>query len=190
MRRRDLDRAGAEFRLDKIVGNYWNFAIRNGQNQCLANQALISIVAWVHRDGGVAQHRLRPRRGNSNRAASVIERITKIVKLAFLRLAQNFEIGKHRLIVWTPVDDAFAAIDHALVIETHENFAHRPRKILVHRESFARPIDRGAFAAHLFGNLAAGVFLPFPNALDKLFATQIVTRLAFFLQLARDHQLR
>ena len=107
-----------------------------------------------------------------------------------MRVAQHFQIRKHRLVVGTPVDDAISAIDQALVIQAYEGLTHGARKILVHREPFARPIDRRAFAPYLIQNLSAVFLLPLPDSLDELFASQVVSRLPFLLQLARNHQLR
>ncbi len=185
-----FDCAGAEFRLDKIVGHYRNLAIHQRQHQHLPDQLAISFVFGVYRHGRVAQHRLRPRRRHSNRAVAVFEWITKIIKLALLRLAQNFEIGQYGLIVRTPIHNAIAAINHSVVVQAHKGFADSARKILVHGETFARPIDRRALAPDLLENLPAVLLLPGPDAFGKLLTAKIVARQAFLLQLARHHQLR
>ena len=116
--------------------------------------------------------------------------ILEVIEFSGLRQFLDFEIGKHGLILRTPVNDPVAAIDHSLFVQPHEHFAHRARQILVHRELLARPVDRSAFATHLHGDLSARFVFPLPNALDKLLAPEIVPRLPFLLQRARDHQLR
>ncbi len=132
-----LDRASAELGLDKLIGDYRNLATHNGQPQQLPDHFTVSLVFGIYRHGGIAQHRFRSRGRYGYGTGAVLKRITKIIKFALLRLAQNLEIGKHGLIVRTPIDDAIAAINHSIVVQAHERFAHGARKILVHGEPFA-----------------------------------------------------
>jgi len=62
--RRYLHGASAEFRIRQLVGDDWNLAIQQRQQNFLAVQMLVAFVFLVHRDRGVAQHRLRPGRGH------------------------------------------------------------------------------------------------------------------------------
>ena len=106
-----------------------------------------------------------------------------------MRLALDFQIRQHCLIVRTPVDDAVPAIDQSFVVKTNESFTHGARKIVVHGESKARPVNRCAFTAQLIQNLSAVFLLPLPNPLDKFLAAQIMAALSFFFQRPRYHQL-
>ena len=89
-----------------------------------------------------------------------------------------------------PVDEAFAAIDQALFIQAYEHVAHGGRHFVVHREVFARPVDRRAEAAHLIRDGRAGLLLPFPDAFDEFFAAEVMARDALGVQLAFDDDLR
>src|SRR5207248_6099355 len=111
------------------------------QDQGLSDETLIALVVWIYRDRRIAEHRLWPRGSDGDPAVAFFERIANVVKLALLRLAQNFQIRKHRLIVRAPVNDPVAAIDHPVFVQPDERFAHRARKIFVHRERKSRPID-------------------------------------------------
>ena len=66
VRRSDFHRAGAEFAVHRSVRDYWNFAIRERQQNLLANKALVALVVRVHGDRGIAQHRFRARGRNDN----------------------------------------------------------------------------------------------------------------------------
>ena len=57
-------------------------------------------------------------------------------------------------------------------------------------EHIALPVDRGAQAPHLFGDHAAGGFLPLPDPLDEGLATQFHAALPRGIQLTLDHHLR
>ncbi len=63
-------------------------------------------------------------------------------------------------------------------------------KLGIHREALARPVGRGAEAAHLLGDGVAGIFLPLPHFFDEFFAAQIVARDALRVELALHHDLR
>ena len=88
---------------------------------------MITLVVWIDSDGRVAQHCLRPRCGNCDAGGAVLHWILKVIELSLLRIFLHFEIGEHRLIVRTPVDDPFAAIDQSVIIQTHKDFADYAR---------------------------------------------------------------
>lgn len=57
---------------------------------------------------------------------------------------------------------------------------------LVHGEALTGPGDALAEAAHLAGDLAAGLVLPLPDALDEGLTAQVVAGLALLAELALD----
>ena len=123
-------------------------------------------------------------------AAATHDRVADVPERALLLLGQHFEIGdrgqQHRV----PVHQAFAAVDQAFLVQAHEHFGDRARQIRVHGELVARPVDRGAEAAHLARDGAAGFAFPFPDAFDEFFAAEIEPMFAFRAELALDHHLR
>ena len=102
----------------------------------------------------------------------------------------HFEIRDRGLAARAPVHDVFAAVDQAFFIESDEDLAHGARKILVHGEVFAVPVNGCAQALHLVEDRAAVELLPFPYSLDEFLAAQVAAFLAFFGELALDHHLR
>ena len=69
---RDLDRAGAERRVDVLVGDDrdargWSAAARPSR----ADQVPVALVVGVHGHGGVAEHRLGPGGGHHDRVVAV-----------------------------------------------------------------------------------------------------------------------
>ena len=66
-----LDRAGAERRVDVVVGDDRDAAAGERQLDRLADQAGVARVVGVHRDGGVAQHGLGAGGGDHDRVLAV-----------------------------------------------------------------------------------------------------------------------
>ena len=109
--------------------------------------------------------------------------------MALLFHAFHFQIRHRRAQHRIPVHQSFAAINQALLKQAHKHFGDYFGAGVVHGEIFARPIGRAAHAAHLLGNRAAGYVFPRPHFFQKARATQIMTRHAFFGQLALHHDL-
>src|SRR6185369_14851420 len=164
-----------------------NLAAREWQHDRLAHELAETIVSWVNGNGRIAEHRFGSCSGDSYPLIAVLDWILEVIEFSGLRQLLDFEIGEHRLVLRAPVNDAVAAIDQTVLVATHKHVAHDARKVFVHRELLARPVDRVANAAHLYGDLSARLAFPLPNTFDKLLAPEIVTRLAFLLQRARDH---
>lgn len=116
MRRRDLDRARAEVRVNRFVGDDRDLAPDERQNHRLADQLAITFVVRIDRHRRVAEHGLGARGGDRDAPIASFDRILQVVELALKRLLFNFEIGKRRLILRTPVDDVIAAVDQSLFV--------------------------------------------------------------------------
>ena len=84
MRRRDLHRARALFGIGIFVGDDRNLPPDQRQDDVLADQMRVALVVRMHRDGGVAEHRLRPRGGDDDVGRGIV----RIEGLAFQRIAQ------------------------------------------------------------------------------------------------------
>jgi len=72
MRRRDLHRARAFFRIGIIVGDDGNAAADQRKNDMLANQMSDPFVFRMHCDRAVAEHGLRSRRGDDDESRRVL----------------------------------------------------------------------------------------------------------------------
>ena len=102
-------------------------------------------------------------------------------------------VGQRRQAVRAPVDDAAALVDEALVVHLTEGLAHGSGAALIHGEAAARPVAADAELALLLDDAAAVLFLPRPDALEELFAAEVIAGLAlldaqllFDLDLGRD----
>jgi len=144
----------------------------------------------MHRDRGVAQHRLRTRRRDDQGSRLVGERVRELPEPALLLLAVDLEIRHRGAELRVPVDEPLAAVDEPVLEQAHERLDDRARETLVHRESLARPVAGRAQTPHLARDRAAGLLLPGPDALDERVAAHVVARRALGLQLLLDDDLR
>ena len=151
--RRDFNRAGTELRIGQLVRDDRNLPIHQWQQDFLPVQMFVALVPGIDGDSGVSQHGLGTRGGhNDELLASGFTshyRVAYLVNLSRRLLVLYFEIRDRGHAARTPVHDVLAAIDQALFIQAHKDFAHRDVEPLFHGEVFARPIHRVAQALHL-----------------------------------------
>ena len=67
--------------------------------------------------------------------------------VAALLLGDNLEIRYGRVKHGVPVDQSFAPVDEALVVELDESLGNRFGQTFVHRKALVAPIDRCAHSA-------------------------------------------
>ena len=180
--RRDLHAARAELRVHVVVGDDRYLAFSERQPQRLADERGIAFVTGVDGDRDIAQHRLGPCGGDDEVTAAVGERIAQVPERTVFFGVEHFEIGDRGLQDGVPVDEALAAVDQALFMQAYEHLGDGAREALVHRETVARPIDRGAEPAHLASDGATGLAFPLPNPLDECLATETCAGQAFALE--------
>ncbi len=175
MRGRDLHHAGAEFLVHVFVGDDGDGAVAQRQRDLLADEVLVALVLGMHHHRHVAQHGLGAGGGDHQMAAAVRQRILDVVHEAVFFFLHHFEVGDGGVQFRVPVHQALAAIDQAFVEQAHEGLGDGLDSF-VHGEALARPVGRGAEAAHLLGDGVAGIFLPLPHFLDELLAAEVVAR--------------
>ena len=197
MRRRDLHRAGAFFRIGIFVGDDRNFSPDQRQDHVLADQVGVALIVRMHGHRGVAQHRLRPRGGDDDEGRGIV----RIEALAFQRIAQipqaaldldllHFEIGDRGQQLRIPVHQPLVLVDQPLAMQCDEHFHHRARQALVHRKAFARPVAGRAQPLQLVDDDAAAFGLPLPHAFEKFGAAHLAAAgLLPLHQLPLDHHL-
>ncbi len=194
--RGDLHAAGAEFQVDVVVGDDGDQAVDQRQHDVAADQALVAFVLGMDRDGGIAEHGFRASGGDHQvilaigGACAVSQRVAQMPEVALLVVVFHFQVGNGGMQLGVPVDQAFAAIDQAILVQAHKGFLDRFGQAGIHGEALARPVHGGAQAANLAGDVAAGFMLPFPDLFEKLRAAQVVAADALRAQLALDHHLR
>ena len=162
----------------------------SGRIAVLADQMLEPLVVGMHRDRGVAEHGLRPRRRDDDELVAAFDRIFDVPELPLDLDLLHFEVGDRGLELRVPVDQPLVLVDQAFAIEFDEHFHHRARQALVHGEALARPVAGGAEPLELADDGAAGFRLPFPHPLDEGLAAHVAAAgLLALHQLALDHGL-
>ncbi len=182
-----LDGAGAELRVDVLVGDDRDPAAGERQLDLGADQVPVALVVRVDGDRGVTQHRLGAGGGDDDGVLALA--VADRDQLAVVVLVLHLDVRDGGQAARAPVDDALGAVDQLVVEELLEDGLDRLRQALVHGEALARPVDAVSEPAHLAGDLAAGLRLPLPDPLDELLAAQVVAGLALLGELALDHVL-
>ena len=178
----DLHAARAELRVDVVVGDDRDLAVGERQAQRLADERGIAFVTGVDRDGDIAQHRLGSCGGDDEVTAAVGERIAQVPERTVFFGVEHFQIGHGGLQHRIPVHEPLAAVDQTFVMQAYEHLGDGARETLVHGETVARPIDRGAKPAHLTCDGATGLAFPLPDPLDESFPTETCAGQAFSLE--------
>jgi hypothetical protein len=179
----------AKFGLRQFVGDDRNLAPHQRQQNFLAVQMRVTLILRVYRDGGIPEHRLRACRRYGDEFIRADNRVANLPQLSGHVLVLHFEVGDRGFVPRAPVYDVVPAVDQTFFIQANEHLAHRTRKIFVHGEVFAVPVDGGPEALHLIENGATIELFPFPNALDEFLAAQVTTLLALFDKVAFHHHL-
>ena len=167
-----------------------SWAVDERVRQRLADQVAVALVVGVHRDRGVAEHRLHPRGGHHDVRFVVTQRsVPERHQLALDVSVGDFEVADRRLQHRRPVDQALGLVDQPGVVEPLEDRPHRTRQAIVHGESVAAPVHTVTEPAHLAADGAAGVMLPVPHLVDEQFAAEVFLGLAVNGELLFHHGL-
>ncbi len=188
--RRDLDHAGAEVALDRVVGDERDLAPRDRNDGELPDEMPVALVLGVHGEGSVAEQRLGPRRRDDDALGAARDRIGDLPELVLDLPHLDFEIGDRGVQPGGPVHQVFAAGDPPLLEQAHERFADGQRKSFVESEALTRPVARRPEEIELAADVPLILLLPGPDALEERLAAEVVAGLALFRQIALDHQLR
>ncbi len=188
VRRGHLDGAGAELGVDVLVGDDRDGAVGQRQLDEPADQVLVALVLRVDGDGRVAEHGLGAGGGNDDGVVTLAVRHGD--ELAVVVLVLDLDVGDRGQAARAPVDDALGAVDQLVVVEPLEDGLDGLGEALVHREALAGPGDAVAETAHLAADLAAGLALPPPDALDERLAAEVVAGLALLGEFPLDDVLR
>ncbi len=176
MRRRHLHRTGAELRVRPVVSDHRDLTANQRQHQHLANHPRITLVRGIHRNGDIAQHRLRPRSRNGDRSRPIGQRIANLIQLSRTLLVHHLKIAHSALQLRIPVHDVRAAVDQSLLPQANKGLAHSHIQAVVHGEVFAGPVHAVAKPGHLLRDSAAILAFPCPHALRKGLPTQVLPR--------------
>ncbi len=165
---------------------------RDGMADLLADEGPVPLVVGVDGHRRVAEHRLRPRRGHHDLARPIGQRVGEAPQLALVvLLVVDLEVGERSVAPRAPVDELLLPVDEPLLVQAHEDLAHRPGEPLVHGEALALPVEGGAQRLVLLADPRAVLLLPGPDAPQELGAPQVVAALLLApLDLLLDDHLR
>ena len=187
---RHLHDARPELRVHEGVGDHGDLAARERQRRALSGEARVPRIVRVHGERRVAEHRLRPRRGDDELAAPD-EGIRDRVEVAGALDVVHLEIREHRRAARAPVHHPLGAVGEAVVVQGREDVAHGAGARLVERVVDAREIARRAEAADLVEDVAAPRAGPLAAERDEGFAADVVPGLPrTLLEVALDDHLR
>ena len=194
--RGDFHATGAERWVAVVVGDDRDAAPDQRQFDELADQGLVALVVGVNRNGGVAQHGFRAGGGDDQVVVAlggfgaVSQRVLEVPQEALFVVVFHFEVRNRGVQLGVPVDQAFATVDQAILVQAHEGFLDRFRQAIIHGEAFAAPVYGRAEATDLTGDVATGLGFPFPDFFQELLAAQVVAALALGFELALYQHLR
>ena len=190
VRRRDLHRAGALLGIGIVVRHDRDAPADQRQDRVPADQMAVALVVGMHRDRGVAQHRLGPRRRDRDVLVRAFDRVLDVPERALDLDLLHFEVGDRGLEFRVPIDEALVLVDQVLLVEIDEDLDDGLRQALVHGEALARPVAGGAQALELVDDRAAGLGLPRPDLLEEFLAPDLAAaRLLPLHHLPLDHHL-
>ena len=123
---RHLHRASAERLVNKVVAEDRDGAVNKRNDDALSDQLRVAWIAWVHRNSGITEQRLRTCGGDDDpftrRAA--FQRVTDLPDVPALLYGNRLKVRDARLAARAPVDECFGAIREATLIECGECGAH------------------------------------------------------------------
>jgi hypothetical protein len=115
--RRDLHGTAAGLRVGVLVGDHRDRAPDQGQHHALADQVAVSFVFGMDGNTGVAQHGLRPGRGDHHIAAVLAgDRISDVPELALHLALLHFEVGDRGVQFGVPVDQPLVLVNEPLAV--------------------------------------------------------------------------
>ena len=191
VRRRDLERTGAEFLVHRAVPDDRN--LRRGPQRPAhrpANPAGVPRVVRMHGDRHVTRDRLGPGRLHLDELARRVSAlVADTVHRPVHRLHDDLLVAQGGLRHRAPVHHPLAAVDVSLPKQIHEYAEHRPRIMRIHRELRPLPVARGTEPAQLLEDDPALLVPPLPHLVQELLAAEIMSRLLLLAQLPLHHRL-
>ena len=118
MGRRHFDRAGAERRIDILIGDNRQFPSDNRQDELAADHVCIAFIRRIDSHCGIAEDRLRSGSRDCYKFIRVVlQRIAHVVQLAGRLLMLHLDVRQSCVAARTPVGDAFALINQSFFIQ-------------------------------------------------------------------------
>ena len=175
VRRGDLHHAGAELRVNVVVGDDGHrLAFDEGVRQFGTDEVGVTLVLGVHGDGDVAQHGLHSGGGDVRvRALSVDVPVAQGDQLTLVVGVDDLDVGDSGAQHRGPVDQTLRAVDQTAVEELLEDGLHRTGEPVVEGEALALPVDGVTDGAHLVLDDTAVLLLPLPHLGGEVFTAVV-----------------
>jgi hypothetical protein len=188
-----FDQPGTEFPIDIRVRDKGNKPVRKRKLEHFPDQAFVTPILGVGGHRRIAQKRFRPGGGDFDparrafRARSLGEFVPDVPHRTRFVIVLHFVIRNGRAAGGAPVDQIFAFVDEASLVEADEDLANRPGKPLVQGKALPGPIDAGAYLGQLPEDYRLVFLRHLPGLLDEGFPADIPLILAFLAKLLFDH---
>ena len=122
-------------------------------------------------------------------ARAIAEWITEVPEVALQLLHLHLQITHRRSRSGTPIDQVFAPVDQALLVQAQEGLHHRLVQAGIEGEALPLPVHRIAESPQLANDRAAAFGLPGPGPFKKGITAQVVPIEALGLELALQDRL-
>ena len=188
--RSDFYHSGSKLFVNVFVGDDRNFFSCNRKFKLFSYKRRVALVCRVHGHCGVAKESFGAGCGHLDFSASVGVLVVDVVHRALRVLVVNFVVGQGGSAAGAPVDQALSAIHKAALVKGYKNVAHGLAQSFVVGKALALPVGGVSKLSLLFYDYVVVLFLYFPSALQKGFASKVVARLSFFFKLALHDVLR
>src|SRR4030042_3185549 len=113
---RNLDRTGAECKVNSAISNNRNHPPDNWKDNLFAHQSLEALISGINRHCGIAEVGLRSGSRHGDKAVTFSYRIAKIIQIAGYVFMLDFQIRKGSLAAGTPVYNSLTSINQTLII--------------------------------------------------------------------------
>ena len=132
MRRSHFQSAGAEFRVDGLVGDNRECLTGQRSPDFSADQISITRIIGMHRHRHVRHNRFRTGRGQFQKFSRLFDKlISHIEEAALLRRRNDFFVRQSGQGCWIPIDHSPTAIDQSLLVKIDKNLKNSMDVFLV-----------------------------------------------------------
>ena len=190
-----LQDARAEFEIHRLVADdrQQGFHVGGeGAAHMESDECGVARVLRVHSHGGIRHDCLGAGGGNFQIGAGFFHDLDfVVVEKSFLVFRNDFLVAERCERDGAPVHHPLSTVDESLCMKIDKNLLHLACVGVVHRKALAGPVTGATKLLELVDDDAAVLFLPLPDAFEKLIAAEIVAGLFFLLpQFALHHGLR
>ncbi|EKD83109.1 MAG: hypothetical protein ACD_39C00886G0003 [uncultured bacterium] len=138
--RSNLNRAGTKRLIDEIVYQNWYFAVDEWQHEGFADKIGIALVVRIDRNGNVTKHGFWSGCSYNHVTLAVFAGITNIPEITVGIFWNLFFVRKGCSTTWTPVNDVFALVDQAILMQFNKTAFNSLTEAFIHGKALAFPV--------------------------------------------------